>query len=384
MQRSRVLGVGLVLLLLTLVLSACGAVPVPQDWPGLTVDGDSVYVSTGVPRQVYILNAETGVQEGTFAPPTDSSGIIYWSPVTLGDGIAFVGIAEEQAGTAHLYAFDPATGQEHWRVPARNLILAAPTYAADGSEHPSGIVYFADTAGWVYAVDVETGSVLPGWPFQAEEAVWAAPLVVDDMVYVASMDHHVYALDTVTGAEIWSTSVGGAIAASPVFAEADRILYVGAFDGRVHPLRTDSGELVSGFDFRADNWIWSEPLLADDVLHVTSLDGRLYTLDRATGAVVPPYPYDSAEITNAADSIRAAPADAGDAVIIATESGRVAAVSNAQRLWTWPSGLPEAQIYTTPVVAGDLVYVVLMNGQVQALNVETGAPVWTFTPPEPG
>ncbi|MBN1661228.1 MAG: PQQ-binding-like beta-propeller repeat protein [Anaerolineae bacterium] len=384
MQRSRVLGVGMVLLLLTLILSACGSAPVPQDWPSLTVDGDFVYVVRGAPRQVYVLDAANGTEQGqTFAPLGNTNGLVYGSPVTLGGGLGFVGFAEEQTGTANLYAFDLATRQEKWHVPARNLILAAPTYTGGGAEHPSGVVYFGDTAGLVYAVDVETGSILPGWPFHAEEAIWAAPLVVGEVVYVAAMDHNLYALDATTGAEIWSMDVGAAMAASPTPAEQEGVLYVGAFDGRVHALQVDSGELLSSFDFRAENWIWSEPLLADDVLYVTALDGRLYALDRTTGAVVPPYPYDTGEISDVADALRASPADAGDAIVVATESGRVVAVSNGQRLWTWPSGLPESPIYTTPVVIGERVYVVLMNGQVQALNVETGAPLWTSALAEP-
>jgi outer membrane protein assembly factor BamB len=117
-------------------------------------------------------------------------------------------------------------------------------------------------------------------------------------------------------------------------------------------------------------------LLADDVLYVTSLDGRLYALDRESGAVVPPYPYDAAELTDSSESLRAAPVDAGERVVIATESGRVIAVDDAQRQWDWPGGLPEAQIYTTPIVVDGVVYVVLANGQVQALDAENGVAVW--------
>jgi len=174
------------------------------------------------------------------------------------------------------------------------------------------------------------------------------------------------------------------MASPPTLAESDGILYVGAFDGRVHALRADSGEALDGFDAQADNWIWSRPLLTNGVLYVTSLDGRLYALDRISGAPVPPYPYDSSEVSDGSNVLRAGPVEVGDALVVAAESGHVIAVSNAQRLWVWPSGLPESPIYTTPVVIGDVVYVVLMNGQVQALNAQTGAPVWTFTPPQAG
>ena len=107
-RRSRIVGAGL-LLLLVAVLSACGAQPVAQNWPGLTVGGGRVYVISGLPQQVYILDAETGTQQATFVPSGGEAGLPYWSPVTLGGDLAFVGFAESQSGTAGLYAFDPET-----------------------------------------------------------------------------------------------------------------------------------------------------------------------------------------------------------------------------------------------------------------------------------
>ncbi|MGC9336326.1 MAG: PQQ-binding-like beta-propeller repeat protein, partial [Anaerolineae bacterium] len=167
-RRGRFVGAGL-LLLLVVVLSSCGAQPVAQNWPGLSVGGGRVYVISGSPQQVYILNAETGVQEAAFLPQGEHTGVLYWSPVTLGGDLAFVGFADSQNGNAGLYAFDPVTGQEMWNVPAEDLILPAPTYA-------DGTVYFGDSAGKLYAVDVESQRLKTGWPFQAKEAIWASPL----------------------------------------------------------------------------------------------------------------------------------------------------------------------------------------------------------------
>jgi len=157
---------------------------------------------------------------------------------------------------------------------------------------------------------------------------------------------------------------------------------VGAFDGRVHALRADTGEIVDGFAFRADNWIWSEVLVAGDRLYVTSLDGRLYALDPQTGDVLAPYPFDASTIAGAESAIRTSPVLAGENVIFGTEAGRVVAVRNGQQRWAWPSGLPEAPVYTTPVVAEGRLYVVLMNGNVQSMDAETGAPGWAFVPPQ--
>jgi eukaryotic-like serine/threonine-protein kinase len=371
---SRLLPV-LGLLVLAFLLAGCGATPVAENWPGLTLEGDTLYVISGVPHKVYLLDAETGQERGSFLPGGFQNGIFYWSPVTVGGGTAFAGFGDIQSGEAGLYAFDPQTGQELWHVPADDLILPAPAYA-------DGVVYFGDSDGRVYAVDVEARALKPGWAFEADEAIWASPVIDDQRVYVASMDHHVYALDAGTGDVIWSTRVGGAMAAAPTLDPDTGTLYVGAFDGRVHALRADTGELMDGFDFRAENWIWSEVLLAGDILYTSSLDGRLYALDLHTGKVMAPYPFDARGVAGAESAVRTAPVQAGDNIVIGTEAGRVIAVRDGRQQWTWPSGLAESAVYTTPVVAEGRVYVVLMNGRVQALDASTGVPGWSFAPPE--
>jgi outer membrane protein assembly factor BamB len=374
-QRIRVLGAVLALLSLGIVLSACGSAQVAQNWPGLTLAGDTIYVISGLPQRVYMLDAETGGQKGTFVPQGEVKGTPYWSPVAVGGGLAFVGFADPQGGGAGLYAFDPETGQEQWQVPAESFIIPAPLYA-------DGVVYFGSSDGLVYAVDVEARRVKPGWPFQAEEAIWATPLLVEERLYVAAQDHHLYCLDAETGEEIWQQKIGGAMAAQPVLDAASGILYVGAFDGKLYAIKADSGEFVEGFDFKAENWLWSEVLLEDDRLYVTSLDGRLYALDPSSGAIIPPYPYDSAQVDDSSDMIRAAPVRAKDLIVVGTQDGWVIATENALQQWIWPGGVPQTGVLTTPVVSGDTIYVVLMDGKVQALNAETGAQGWTFVPPE--
>jgi outer membrane protein assembly factor BamB len=356
---------------LGVLLSACGAAPVAQTWPGLTVDDDTVYAISGAPQQVFMIDAETGTQKGSFLPQGENKGVLYWSPVTVADGVAYVGFSDTGAGTAGLYAFDPATGQELWHVPVQSYIQAAPAYA-------DGTIYVGDTVGYVFAVDVEERTIKPGWPFRAKDAVWAEALVVDGRVYVASMDHHLYCLDAESGELIWDQELGGAAAAQPIL--EDGVLYIGAFDGKTYALEASTGEPVQGFEFKAGNWIWSEALMSGDQLYVTALDGFLYALDPATGAAIPPYPYNSGDLSGGRDAIRAAPVEAGEAILVATESGRVAAVNAATVRWSWPGGAPEAAIYTTPVVSGDRVFVILMNGQVQALDTSNGAVGWSFLP----
>ncbi len=378
-QRSRLLGAVAVLFLFSILLSACGAAPKPQNWPGVTASGDSVYAISGSPQRVYVLDAETGNQKATFSPTGERSGLVYWSAVVEGNDLAFVGFSEPATKTYRLYAFNPETGQEQGYVEAQDLILPAPVYA-------DGTVYFGSSDGRVYAVDAESKQIKAGWPFQAEEAIWGSPLVSGGHAYVAAMDHYIYCLDAESGAEIWRIEVGGAMASQPALDTENGIVYVGAFDGKVHAIdvTSDSPAFLDGFDFQAEDWIWSEVLLSGGQIFVTSLDGKLYALDPSSGAVIPPYPYDSGEAGQDGDRIRATPVQADDLIVVATESGRVVGVRDATRQWVWPTGgAPEAGILATPAVSGGIVYVTLMDsGVVQALNAADGGQKWRFSPPE--
>jgi eukaryotic-like serine/threonine-protein kinase len=377
-RRSRLLGALLGFLLLGFFLSSCGAAQTAQNWPGLTLDGDILYAISGAPQQVYLVDAENGMQRATFVPQGRHGAVLYWSPVTVaetssGEKLGFVGFADPQTNQYALYAFDAQTGQEKWSFPAQDLILPAPEYG-------DGTIYFGSSDGRVYAVDVETQRLKPGWPFEAKEAIWAAPLFADGRLFVAAMDHHLYCLDAHSAEVLWSFQASGAMAAEPALDSTRGILYVGAFDGQVYALSADSGQPLEGFAFEAKHWIWSQILVTPDRLYVTSLDGRLYALDPDTGAVIPPYPYDSSEVGDQSDLLRAAPALAGENVLIATESGRLISVKEGRRQWYWPSGVPEAAALTAPVVEGNLVYVILMNGRISSLQADTGVQGWSFSP----
>lgn len=355
------------LLLLAMVLSSCGAAAVSQDWPDLAVDNGIVYVVSGSPQVVYLLDAETGVQKASFTPQLQSAGARYWSPVTVGGELAFVGFGVQEAKTYGLYAFDPLTGMERWHVAANDFILGAPVYA-------DGVVYFGDSKGAVYAVDTATRSVKAGWPFQAGDAVWGSPLVEGGKVYVGSLGHHLYCLDAQTGKSVWDYEAQGGMAARPTLDASTGILYIGDLVGKVNAIYADSGKKVEGFSFQAKNWIWSEVLVAGDRLYVTSLDGNLYAIDPATGQTLPSYPFDGGDV------LRAAPIQSGDMIYIASYEGKVTAVDGKTggSLWQWPSGLSTAQILTTPVVVDGVLYVLQANGDLVAMEAETSVQKWIF------
>ena len=68
-------------------------------------------------------------------------------------------------------------------------------------------MYFASCDGRLYRVGAKTGE--QDWTFQtprvegASTAVYASPLVSDDVVYFGSFDGHLYALKAKTGDLVW-------------------------------------------------------------------------------------------------------------------------------------------------------------------------------------
>jgi outer membrane protein assembly factor BamB len=119
----------------------------------------------------------------------------------VAEGAAYVGT---NAGI--LYAVDAATGEERWRfTAAENSLHASPAYA-------NGIVYVGSWDGRLYAVDAATGA--ERWRVEALGPIWAAPVVVDDLVLVASQGDvsrdlaaRVMAVDASTGAKRWDRAI---------------------------------------------------------------------------------------------------------------------------------------------------------------------------------
>jgi outer membrane protein assembly factor BamB len=174
-----------------------------------------------------------------------------------------------------------------------------------------GIAYVPFSEADVAAVDINSGEVL--WRFDTERGVWAAPMVVDDIVIFGSIDHRIYAVNRATGVEVWNYDTGASVSSTPLY--ADGYLYIGSFNHEIYQIDINTGEVVSQFE--TEGWVWSTPVLVDDVLYATDLRGNVYALDVTN---------DLREIwSNKVDSsgIRPSVIVAGSYVIAAARSGKI-------------------------------------------------------------
>ena len=88
-QRSRMLGAVFVLLLLGMVLSACGSSPVAQNWPGLTLAGDTLYVISGITAAGLYAGCRNRRPKGTFVPQARTRASSIGARSRWADGMAY-------------------------------------------------------------------------------------------------------------------------------------------------------------------------------------------------------------------------------------------------------------------------------------------------------
>jgi outer membrane protein assembly factor BamB len=354
-------------------------------WPGITVDDPLVYVAFN--QQIYAIDPSQQRAAGEY-PASPGSTTYYAAPVVTEELLIAGGYDNV------LYGIDRATLNVRW-----NFHLAGDRYIASPVLF-DGTVYAATAAHVLYALDLDALNQLGAvekpdevrrsaertairWTFEADQGLWATPLVTAEAIYITSLDHHIYALETETGRELWATKLSGAMAATPVLAPDQRTLFVGNFDYDLYALDASSGDIRWTVD--AENWVWGRPALAGDKLFFGDLAGYLYAVDLSSGQVL--------WRAKVADAIRAAPIyDAErDLIYVAgrkvanpgniSTRGIVLALDASDYRTVWEQPTDEA-VYTSPALNDGLLLVAPAQGETLLLvyNAETGVLQWRFAP----
>lgn len=198
-------------------------------------------------------------------------------------------------------------------------------------------LYAAEVEGTVTAVALPSGDAL--WSVTLDERIMSGISVDRDNAYIGSESGRLIALDRQTGAERWSANLLSEILA-PVATTTNRIVARTA-DGKVRALNSGDG---------VELWSYEREV-------------PVLTL-RGTGS----------------------PVISDGKVFVGLDSGEVVALSldDGRELWiksvSAPRGRTEIErmvdIDASPVVVGDTLYVVGYQGNLAALNIETGELVW--------
>lgn len=296
--------------------------------------------------------------------PTESA-----APLVAGDRVYAA-----SARGASLYALDARTGTPVWTYRTRGRVESTP--AIGGSR-----IYIADAKGRLHGVTLADGA--PLWRVELGGLPTARVLHHEDgvdRVVVATTDNRVHARNGVNGGELWTyrrdppadLSIYGTSSPVHVTSSAGDSYVVGFSDGTIVALRPANGtvlwesRLVTSGRFRdVDGTV----LQVGDRLYVTTYGDELVALDAATGKTLWSATPGGATGITMADGRLYHGVDTGEVIARDPADGR--------EIWRWklPAGVP-----TTPIPAGELLFVASSSRSIYALRADKGTLAWQYEP----
>lgn len=193
--------------------------------------------------------------------------------------------------------------------------------------------------------------------------------VYSPSLFISSQNQFLYSLDPNTGARHWEYNLHANQQATPFILK--NFLFVAAEDS-LFKFDVNTGKLIRTFGF--DNALSislvaspsSQGSINGNILYVASLNDTLYALDINSDRIVWKF------ATSA--PISAAPTYFNGKVIVASDKVYAIAASNGALSWSAPITVQ----YSSPAVGYPYVYVGGMDGQMHALDLNTGTDVWDY------
>lgn len=220
-----------------------------------------------------------------------------------------------------------------------------------------------------------------------------SPAVGYDKVFVSSRQGDAYAYDLKTGDEIWDVDLsditnkrgffddevtarisgGAAIGYNKVF--------WGSENGEVFAIDAESGELV--WQAKVPGEVISKPALDSNLVIINTASGVLIALDIKDGKEV--WKVDQSVPPLTLRGVSGVSAMSGGAFVgLASGEVGVFLIDSGQQGWITeigePSGSTELQrivdVDVTPIIFGDKVYAISTNGNLAAMDLQSGRTVW--------
>jgi outer membrane protein assembly factor BamB len=369
------------IILATYVLVACSGGAQTSNWPGMSAEGDKVYVAYGKAVMAYDTVAQN--VEWTFPAGEERSTLQYYAAPSVLDGRVIFGdygqatslINQRQIVSVYGVS-DPPGAPSDWTnsTEAQDKIIAP--ILQDGDR-----VFVATGDSQLFALDATNGQSLWDLPFEADNPIWGPMAYADGHVYVASMDGNIYAVEAESGLRdgVWQTgsSFPGGLTL------AGDMIYAGGLDNNLHAFDRNSPGTEEIWLFAAGTGIWGAPLVVDGQVLFGDMNGNVYAVDAESGKQL--------WQTAAAGPIVTSPAISEGIIYVASEGDPESRdpqwyltafnVEDGTQVWQQS---PAAGIYTTPIIMGDSVVCVLFGSKTAELLIAydktSGTQQWAYTP----
>ena len=330
--------------------------------PGAPLPGSANWSMYGFDAQHSQFNSSektislNNVATLTSAWETRIRGYVGYTPTIVNNVLYIAG------GGSTLYAINARTGSVIWQTKPQLLQNANHLYSPTVV---NGMVYFASDNGTLAAFDARTSKLL--WSFSSQSVANSfaqdSPTYSNGIIYFGSHSGSVYALDARTGKTIWSTFTGGytgvAVANGVVYAASNTQLFA---------LNASTGATLWVGTIGTQKTVEVEPVVGNSIVMVTTDDGIVlaFVANGCGKFVCAPH-----WLANTLQKVGASPAIAYGVVYLSTfyrnfDGGTLIALdaSTGKFLWVAQTQL----LYSAPVVANGVVYVINTYGTAYAFN----------------
>lgn len=298
----------LVLLVLSVILTACGsspkdysdATPLTSIEPVLKVNALWAASTGDVPRYAHaqlpvVVDQDQRLycanRNGSVMAYAAGTGDEVWRATlndaitggpSVGGGLLVLGTRE-----AELVALDKNTGTEQWRQRISSEMLATPVVVDD-------LLIVQTIDGKVSAHKIATGEKLWSYGRTIPKLTLrgtSAPLVIKDVILAGFSDGRLVALKLTTGELLWETSVAvprgrtdleRLVDIDGLFQAVDGVVYVSSFQGRIVAVSIETGNVLWARDMSTYNGL----AVNGNHIYITDADGKVWALDGRTGATL--------------------------------------------------------------------------------------------------
>ena len=249
-----------------------------------------------------------------------------------------------------------------WSLDTGSLISTSPAF-------DKGIVYFTNSAGYLYALNAIDGSIK--WIYRnITFGIPSTPVVGEHAIFFGTNGEHLYAIDKETGIELWQYKTYSQKNSTPLYHKGK--VYIGRFDFRryVEPKET---AFMMAVNAQTGQEVWKyysgvigDPQIFNDKLYC----GFLSVLNPETGKLI-----QHMKLFDFVDDVKFSPTITEDMMFLVTYDRTLCAFDpiNQKILWTFST---DERIVAPPVLEEKTLYVITEYGMLYALEASSGKEVW--------
>ena len=310
----------------------------PIGWtsmPVMTKDRKGIMVGS-VDGRLYCIDAA----KGTLLWQYDTGAAIIASPVVFGERV----LIASTNGSLHALT---SAGSKIWEYTSSSPLVATPCIHNDD-------ILLSSMDGTVKYLNANDGSVK--WTYRTDGPVVSTPQVLENLVFFGSKDKCLHAISLDKGWRQWISPTQGAIVSSPLVSTDS--VYIGSTDGNMYALEAETGKLV--WKYPTEHAIVAKGTLEFTSVTVCSEDKWLHCVEKYKGALVWKARLHSPVMTNLTST--------SGHIYAANREGWMQCFNLKNGELQWQMNC-EKRLESSPLIAGKMMYIGMVSGDLHAYNL---------------